>query len=237
MRVPAGVCRMAFSTKLASICVSSSRSPRKVDRRLDLGVEALAGVLGGGREGIDHVAKTALRSRSRKPERRVPASICAMRSSAPKIAENLVDLGDGRLDGGVVFFDRLRPRLRRFQPLAQPRQRGLQIVRDIGRDLLQAFHQLGDAVEHPVQGEREPVEIVTGAAHRHALREIAGDDRLRRAPDRLDALEKARLSAMPPMTAERDHRGKGRRETVEDGLFDLVDLLAVGGDCEAHRRR
>ena len=49
-----------------------------------------------------------------------------------------------------------------------------------------------DAVEHPVQGVRQAVEIVAGAAHRYPLREVAGDDRLRRAAEGLDALEQER---------------------------------------------
>ena len=203
-----------------------------MDRRLDLGVEALAGVLGGGREGVDHIGEDSAEIEFAKAGAARARLDLRDAQQRAENAENLVDLGDGRLDGGIVLFDRLRPLLRRFQPLAQARQRGLQIVRDIGRDLAQAFHQLGDAVEHPVQGERQPVEIVVGAAHRHALREIAGDDRLRRAPDRLDALEQGETERDAADTAERDHGGKGRCETVKNGFFELVDLLAIGADGE-----
>jgi hypothetical protein len=34
--------------------------------------------------------------------------------------------------------------------VAQPRQRRLEVVGDIGRNLPQAFHQFGDAVEHAI---------------------------------------------------------------------------------------
>jgi len=83
---PTGVCRMAFSTTLASICVSSSRSPKIRMPGMIFPTRVLPASSAAGANASTTVANASLRSNSRKPERRVPASIWAMRSRAPKVA-------------------------------------------------------------------------------------------------------------------------------------------------------
>ena len=51
----------------------------------------------------------------------------------------------------------------------------------------------------------------------------------RRVSTRLSKSEAERDAAD---AAERDHRGEGRSEAVEDRFFQLVDLLAIGADGE-----
>src|SRR5260370_18829708 len=49
-------------------------------------------------------------------------------------------------------------------------------MRDIGGDLAHAGHQPLDLIEHAVEIVGELVELVTAAAARHPVRQIAGDD-------------------------------------------------------------
>ena len=58
----------------------------------------------------------------------------------------------------------------------------------------------------------------------HALREVAGDDRLYRAPDRLDALEQGKAERYTTDAAECNHCGKGamRNPSKMDSLSSSI---------------
>ena len=112
-----------------------------------------------------------------------------MRSSALKVASSRsassIAARIASLCGGAV----LRAEQRQLEPRPQPRQRRLQIVRDIVGDLAHPGHQPLDLVEHAVQVGGELVEFVVGAGARHPVRQIAGDDALGGAVHLLDAAQ------------------------------------------------
>ena len=60
----------------------------------------------------------------------------------------------------------------------------------IGGDLAQAVHQDRNAVQHPIERAGEPIQIVSGAAHRHAMPEISADNRLGGTGNRVNPSEK-----------------------------------------------
>ena len=80
---------------------------------------------------------------------------------------------------------------------------------------------------------RQTIKIVIGAAHRHTLLEIAGDDRLRCAPNCLDTLEQSQtLSAIPPILPSTITAPKADAKPVKNICHWFVDLLAIGRDGE-----
>ena len=151
MLVPAGQWVIAFSTRLANICVSSSRSPgnardgvagiqpsvscrprRPVD--IDLG---------------DHAARPRANRLAAKRALRAPASIWAIRSSASKVAlirSLSCPLRQARIDRQADLL--LAPR--RLDDHLQAVERRLQIVGDIGTDLFHAFDQCRQPLERRV---------------------------------------------------------------------------------------
>ena len=62
---------------------------------------------------------------------------------------------------------------------------------DVVGDLLEAPHQRLDALEHGVEVDREPVELVVGAGDRQPAGEIAGHDGARRLGHGIDAVQHA----------------------------------------------
>ena len=81
--------------------------------------------------------------------------------------------------------------------IAQPRQRRLEIVRDVVGDFLEAVHQRLDALEHGVEVVGETVELVAGAGDRQAAGEIARHDRACRLGHGIDALQHAAADEEP----------------------------------------
>ena len=96
--------------------------------------------------------------------------------------------GGGRLDLG-------QPGL---EPIAEPRQRGPQIMRDIARHLADILEQPLDPDQHVVERRRELVELVAVGPDRHALADPAADDRLGRAADRVQAAAEKGAEQRPP---------------------------------------
>jgi len=56
--------------------------------------------------------------------------------------------------------------------LAQAAERRAQVVGDVARDLAQAVHQLLDAAQHGVRLDTSWFDLVVGAAHRNARRQV-----------------------------------------------------------------
>ena len=76
-------------------------------------------------------------------------------------------------------------------PVAQARQRRLEVVGDVVGHLLQARHELADPVEHGVERGGETVELVIRAGERQALGELARHDGVGARRHRIDAGEDA----------------------------------------------
>ena len=105
-----------------------------------------------------------------KAERREPASISAMRSSAwntATIPSRSASRARSRRAAPVSAVGVQRGVL---QPRARAGDRRAQIVGDGVGDLAHAVHQPADAVQHVVDGLGELVELVAAARQRHALR-------------------------------------------------------------------
>src|SRR5216684_4254504 len=91
-----------------------------------------------------------------------------------------------RYDPGIVVGgDRFLTRL--LEAIAQMRQWGAQVVRDIAGHLPQVVEQRRDSIQHVVDGDGEPVQFIAAAAQRDAIVEFSRDDRLAGARDRIDA--------------------------------------------------
>ena len=94
--------------------------------------------------------------------------------------ENRVQIGQRALERQPSILGRRQPG---FELLAQSGQRRAHVMGDIVGDLLQALHQGRDPIQHPIEGQRQAVEVVIGASDRHTARQVTADDRLRGAGD------------------------------------------------------
>ena len=119
-------------------------------------------------------------------------------------------------------------------------------MRDIVGDLAHAGHQPLDLVEHAVEVGGELVELVVGAAPRHPVRQIAGDDPLGGAVHLLDpaqhvaAHDRAAAKRPIPSATSPDH-SKRRPDAVAErrGVADVArhqQAIAVR-DREQHAAR
>ena len=120
---------------------------------------------------------------------------------------------------------RAQPRLGLFQPLAQPVERGAQIMRHRIGDFAQALHQPLDAVQHAVEIFRQHVELVMRAGHRHAAGEIAGDDFARSA---VDGIQPAQHVAAHQGAAEQaEHQDQAHRPGQGGGEHALGEIAVM----------
>ncbi len=139
---------------------------------------------------------------------------------------------------------------RQLEPRPQPRQRRLQIVRDIVGDLAHPGHQPLDLIEHAVEIVGELVElvaaiVVVGAA-RHPVREIAGDDPLGGAVHLLDpaqhvaahqrAAEQPDAERAQPRPQERRLDPVAERRRVADVAPDQKAIAVRDDEQRAARR-
>ncbi len=90
--------------------------------------------------------------------------------------QDIVGRGDGPFQRLVVIACAGGFGARPLKPVAQMGDRGAQVMGDVVGDLAQILHQAGNAVQHVVDGFRQAVEFVAGAAHRNAGRQIAVHD-------------------------------------------------------------
>ena len=135
------------------------------------------------------------------------------------------------VDGGLHRLRRFQPETTRIaqllQPGAKPRERGLEVVRDVVGHPPDPVHELLDPVKHRVELPGELVEIVTGAAGRNPAREIAAHDLPARPVDRIDPAHRA-----PAHRERAGHREEqGKADAPHEGELDaparLVDLVHV----------
>ena len=104
---------------------------------------------------------------------------------------------------------------------------------DVVRHLLQALHQRRDAVEHPVEGQGQAVEVVVGATHRHAAGEIAVDDRLGRAGNRRQPTVYAPAQAIAARRPQHDHPEEGAGKAAQQGAVQRLDTFLLVADQQA----
>ena len=101
---------------------------------------------------------------------------------------------------------------------------------DVAGDLLQALHQGGDAVQHPVEGQRQPIEVVVGAADRHAAGQVAVDDRLRRARDRRQPAVDAAAHCKAARHAQHHDAQEGAAEAAQQRPVERLDPFLLVTD-------
>jgi hypothetical protein len=130
--------------------------------------------------------------------RLVPASICAMRSSAAKVARM------PSVSAIACYMARLLAR--RLEPLAQTAQRRPQVVGDVARHLAQALHEGVQSVQHLVDAVGKLVQLVAGAADRHAHGEVPVHDRAGRPVDRVEPPEERRADRETADDSQQDGR-------------------------------
>lgn len=78
-----------------------------------------------------------------------------------------------RIGGGRVFR---RGTQRLLDTIAHSRERGLQIVGNVVRHILETVKQSLDAVQHEIEPDGEPVELVAGAVDRQTLGQVPRHD-------------------------------------------------------------
>jgi len=93
-------------------------------------------------------------------------------------ADQAVGFLDGAFQRGAVLGLAAGTRQRLLGAVAQPRQRRLQIVRDVVGNFLQPHHQGFDPLQHGVEVFRQPVEFVAAAPDRQPPAQIARHDTL-----------------------------------------------------------
>src|SRR5271170_1056225 len=76
--------------------------------------------------------------------------------------------------------------MRLLEPVSEMGERRAQIMRDIVRNLAQAFHEPADPVEHIVDGGGETIEFVARTVHRYAIAEPSRHDAAAGVRDRID---------------------------------------------------
>ena len=112
-------------------------------------------------------------SNSLMSSRAWPDSARAIISSALKVRISASDSSIVRFQRRAVLRFVLGGAQRLLGAVAQPRERRLEVVRDIVGDLLEAVHQRLDALQHGVEVAGEPVELVAGAGDRQPPGEVA----------------------------------------------------------------
>jgi hypothetical protein len=112
--------------------------------------------------------------------------------------------------------------------IAQSGEGRAQVVRNIARHLSKIVEQVLDAVEHPVQRDRELVELVP--ADRHAVACVSGDDRLRGAADRVKPPLQVGPEDHGAPEADDQKAKEGQAEDDDDETLDALQPLAV--DCD-----
>jgi hypothetical protein len=104
----------------------------------------------------------------------------------------------------------------------------------IAADLAQAVHQNSDAVQHPIERSRQPVQVVARTAHWHAAREVPADDRLRRTGNRIHALEEGSAKQGASTNAKHRRQADGPEKSCGDGLLKVGDLAHIATDRQQH---
>ena len=122
--------------------------------------------------------------------------------------EKGIGLADGDLERRAVVA--AGGALSRFETGAQTRQGRAQVVGDVARDLLHAGHEALDLVEHLVQADGQPVELVARAGNGNALRQVARHDGAAGGGDGLDAAQE--IAAHQHAAEEAENDGDGERE-------------------------
>ena len=133
-----------------------------------------------------------------------------------------IGFGDGIVGRSGIFAGRRGALAGVLEALTQAAERRAQIVRDVARYLAQAGHQRLDAVEHGVEAGDELIDLVVGAAHGNARRQIALHDGAAGAGDGVDAAQE--LSAHQHATGD----GEEKREPACPGERTHDGALHVG---------
>ena len=188
------------------------------DARRDLGIETVSRLLRVRPVGVRHRLQHAAEIHGTEAGPRRAALHLRDAQQGREGVQHVLRIAHRTLDRRLVLGDGPRVRQRALQPLAQPRQWRAQVVRHVAADLAQAVHQGGDAVQHVVQRAGQAVQVVAGAAHRHAPREVALDDRLRRAGDRVHPREERPAEQDAAADAQQgrqpDRPGQGRGHSL-----------------------
>jgi hypothetical protein len=118
-------------------------------------------------------------------------------------------------------------RARILEMLAQAAERRAQVVGDVARDLAQAVHQLLDAAQHGVEARHQLVDLVVGAAHRNARRQIAFHDGEAGARDGVDATQETRADQRAAGDGEQQREAARPHEGARDGVLHLGQTIGV----------
>ena len=134
--------------------------------RSDVGDEVLSLIVRHRRIGVGDVAKDS--GQLHPLERGAVGARFDLRDSQQRREhrQQLVDVLERAVEDGTSFR---RPGSRRLEPMAQARQRGPQIVRDVARHLSHVPHQGLDPVQHPVEIRGQSIQLVAGALCRDAV--------------------------------------------------------------------
>jgi hypothetical protein len=146
--------------------------------------------------------------------------------------QHLVDVGEIVFQPHRQFGGGRRMCKRRLDARAVAGQWRAQVVRDVVGGAAHGCNQPVDAVEHAVQGLRQAVEFVSGAAHRNAMPQVAIHDLLRRAPHRFDRPQRGARDQIAAAEGDQQHEAETRQRRTAYVLAYLFDFVFV----EAHEQ-
>ncbi|PAV93064.1 hypothetical protein WR25_10277 [Diploscapter pachys] len=100
-------------------------------------------------------------------------------------------------------------------------------MRDVGRYLAQVFEQAADPLQHPVEDNRQAVELVVARRKRHAAADIPRHDRLGCRSDLFQAPVKIAAQHQRGDCPDHQDEEEGAAEQAEDHAVQLLDRLRV----------
>ena len=116
--------------------------------------------------------------------------------------------------------------------VAQPRERRLEIMRDIVGDLAQRQHQFLDAGKHGIETLRQAIQLVAGPAEGNAARKIAGHDLAAGFGDGIDAAKHAPADQDAGTDAQHRQQADAPQGDATHGERKLPLILDVPADDE-----
>src|SRR6202011_5456229 len=114
--------------------------------------------------------------------------------------------------------------LRKLEPLPQACQRRAQVVRNVGCDLTQPFHERLDAVQHSVEADGEMIEFIAAVTHRNASLQVSSDDVATGLAHRFNLAQQHRAHGRPTGQREQHYSTQTPQEHRQDHLFHFMKL-------------
>ena len=152
-------------------------------------------------------------------------------------ADQLVGFLDRAFQRRAIVGFALARAQRLLGAISKPRQRRLEIVGDVVGNLLEAPHQRLDPLQHDVEIDREPVELVVGTGSRQTAGEVAGHDGARRLGHGVNAAQHAARDEEAAGQPQDDDQRDRPLPSGENDVVEPLPLLEIAADQQAKSAR